>query len=186
MTYPASPAGYFQKGYHPEMPWQHHLRTTSSFYRHPRSRTVTPIQNESQASSSSNPPIELTPVAPVGDADFDIKLALSQVSPRVGVDYSIREVDRYYGVQPELGDSTIALAGDLPPTMEQNRKSKHAFFNNRLSGFSMNLKWFQKKEQEQGFQVVRPPRPPPTGVGTPGTADPPIDHSQVGRVRNLS
>jgi hypothetical protein len=138
---------------------------TSHFYRPPRSRTTTPISGTQQMTNSDSPSIASSDVIDsVEDIRFNMHSVLSLVSPTDGVDYSVREVDLYYGMPVEENNSvssTTSIRGSssasrIRESLDHGRPSNRLDFKSAL-----NLGRLKRKEPEKGFEVVRPRRPPP-------------------------
>lgn len=138
----------------------------SYFYRAPRSRTTTPISETPQRMTHSDSPSTVSSDATdsVEDIRFNMNSVLSLVSPTDGVDYSVREVDLYYGMPVEennSGSPTPSISG--PSSASGIRESSgHGRPSSRLDFKSaLSLGRLKRKEPEKGFEVVRPRRPPP-------------------------
>lgn len=154
---------------------KHYVTDFSAFYRAPRARPGHQSLNtdiESRPTSDSpSPPAESS-----GESLFDIKAAnrLSRntldewldIPGRSSVDYSVRESDQFYGRRKISGadsesPSTAGLTGNNSGELSG---SETVHYWTRWA--AARLKQY-RKPKEKGFQVMRPPRPGPSGEGGP-------------------
>jgi hypothetical protein len=101
-----------------------------------------------------------------GEGKFDMSSVLSEVSLNPGVDYSFREADRFYGIAEDRVFSTPTSIPTLNTTsglsLEGADLASEVSIHERL--VERVIKTFRHpkpKPIEKGFEVRRPPRPPP-------------------------
>jgi hypothetical protein len=91
---------------------------------------------------------------------------LSEVSPNPGVDYSFREADRFYGIAEDrvfsiptpipTSNSTSGLSLEAPGSA-----SEVPIHERLVERVTKTFRRMKPKPIEKGFEVRRPPRPPP-------------------------
>ncbi|CZR37416.1 uncharacterized protein FPRO_02324 [Fusarium proliferatum ET1] len=135
----------------------------STFYRPPRSGAISPAYHAPRLAAVST-----TPRSPIADksshstGNFSIDLALSEVALQPDVDYSLRESDRFYGIDEErvFVSSTSSPDVDTNPGPSTGMRPHGAGRqNNLVAGFTNVFTRPMPKAREKGFQVKRPPRP---------------------------
>lgn len=135
----------------------------STFYRPPRSGAISPAYHAPRLAAVST-----TPRSPIADksshstGNFSIDLALSEVALQPDVDYSLRESDRFYGIDEErvFVSSTSSPDVDTNPGPSTGMRPHGAGRQNKLvAGFTNVFTRPMPKAREKGFQVKRPPRP---------------------------
>jgi hypothetical protein len=100
------------------------------------------------------------------EGKFDMSSLLSEVSPNPGVDYSFREADRFYGIAEERVFSTPTSTPTLFSTPDLSLEapgpaSKVPTHERLVDRVTKTFRRPKPKPVEKGFQVRRPPRPPP-------------------------
>ncbi|KAF4948858.1 hypothetical protein FGADI_9348 [Fusarium gaditjirri] len=139
----------------------------STFYRPPRSGATSPAYHAPRTAA-----IVINPKSPPTDGSgpstghFSIDLALSEVAFQPGIDYSLRESDRFYGIDEErvFVSSTSTPEVDtnpgLSPGMRHDETHRGQLKNKLVAGLANAFTKPRPKVQESGFQVKRPARPP--------------------------
>lgn len=150
----------YRKDHTEEPSRQHHQQDLSSFYRPPRSQGAFSTSQGSRRTATSDISTASTSNNPIAEEPFDLDLILSDLSPRKGVDYSFREVDRFYGTQRESQPSAPASTSDLGSASGYEQGTDGRVYAKLIPKLLASLKGVHKKDQERGFQVQRPPRPP--------------------------
>jgi hypothetical protein len=139
---------------------QHHQQDLSSFYRPPRSQASFSTSQGSLRTVTSDISTATTSNNSIAEEPFDLNLILSELVPRKGVDYSFREVDHFYGTQRESQLSAPASRSDLRSASGYEQRTDGRVYPKSIPKLLASLKGVHKKDQERGFQVQRPPRPP--------------------------
>ncbi|KAF5677562.1 hypothetical protein FHETE_1613 [Fusarium heterosporum] len=151
-----------------EPSWQGYQQDPSSFTRPPRSPSnITSFEPPQPVVIHRSVSVTVESENRPSGTKFNIDTVLSEVSPGPYVDYSFREGDKFYGVTEQriffTSASTLnttATPGSSPSEPLEEGGGR-LILKKLVAGLTGTFKLSEPKPVEKGFQVRRPPRPPP-------------------------
>ncbi|KAF4996997.1 hypothetical protein FGRMN_4137 [Fusarium graminum] len=151
-----------------EPSWQGYQQDPSSFTRPPRSPiTITSFELPEPFVAHRSVSVTVDSEKPPRETKFDMNKVLSEVSPEPHVDYSFREGDRFYGVTEQrtfiTSASTLDVTAASGPSLSEPREDGGGRLTPKrfVDGLTRTFELSRSKPIEKGFEVRRPPRPPP-------------------------
>lgn len=141
---------------------RHYVTDFSAFYRQPRqsyahrtSRNGPSNRTGTHKTSHEGSGETLCSDSNLSTGSQDSFEELMEVPIRPDIDYSVRESDAYYGVS---GNGLVSSTSNPPELAEESQKDQSTL---RVWAVRVVENFKRPKKKEKGFQVMRPPRPPP-------------------------